>query len=94
MPARAKRAKAPDFTVAAEAPAPREPDFGAYTIDDLKHFRCRFICSADGKPHRYCGRPIAPRRSGKYSSWCADHLEVVFIAGSTVPGFLRKKGSR
>ena len=75
MAARARRQPAP-----APAPVviPAAPMVGAYTIDDLRPFRCRFICSAERSPVRYCGRPTIPSASNKHGSWCDAHQAVVF----------------
>lgn len=79
MPVQAKGKTRPDFTIAAEPPAPPTPAFGAFAMDDLKTaFQCRYICNEPGQPVRYCGKPSAPRPSGLHSSWCCDHLPIVF----------------
>jgi len=74
MAARARRQPAPE-----PAPvAPPPPAFGTFLCMEMKDGQCRFPCSSEGGQHRFCGRPIAPRASGRQSSWCAEHLAVVF----------------
>ena len=93
MPSKAKRAPRPDFTGAPESVAPPAPAFGAFTIDDLtSSFQCRFICTETGEPVRYCGAPTAPRPSGVHSSWCCDHLPIVFDLQRGLGRVLPKKG--
>lgn len=93
MPAKAKRAPRPDFTAAPEPAAPPPPAFGAFTTDDLtSSFQCRFICTEAGEPVRWCGAPTAPRPSGLHSSWCADHLPIVFDMQRSVGRASPKKG--
>ncbi|MCJ2067822.1 hypothetical protein MKK75_03195 [Methylobacterium sp. J-030] len=75
MAARARRQPAPE---PAPVIVPVRPDFGAYRLDQLGSSQCHFPCSSEGSQHRFCGRPIAPRASGLQSSWCADHLTIVF----------------
>lgn len=75
MAARARRKPAPEI-----APVvPPKPEFGAFAIHDLSLFRCRYICSADGAPVRYCGHPTIPGPGNKHGSWCDAHRAVVFV---------------
>lgn len=74
MAARARRKIVPE----AAPVTPPKPKVGSFTIHDLSLFRCRFICSADGAPVRYCGHPTVPGPGNKHGSWCDEHRAVVF----------------
>ncbi|MBP2494995.1 hypothetical protein ABID82_005020 [Methylobacterium sp. PvP062] len=88
MAARARQQPAPEPAPA----APPLPAFGTFACLELKDGQCRFPCSSHGGAHRFCGRPIAPRVSGKPSSWCAAHLAVVFEAWRPGGQVLRRAG--
>lgn len=88
MAARVRRQPAPE-----PAPvAPPPPTFGTFECLELTGGQCRFPCSSNGSQHRFCGRPIAPRASGRASSWCAEHLTVVFEAWRPGGQVLRRAG--
>ncbi|WP_426315554.1 hypothetical protein ACN9MF_11575 [Methylobacterium fujisawaense] len=88
MAARARRQSTPE----AAPVAPPQPAFGTFVCLELKDGQCRFPCSSHGSTHRFCGRPIASRVSGKRSSWCAEHLAVVFEAWRPGDQVLRRAG--
>lgn len=93
MPAKAKRSPRPDFTAAPEPAVPPAPAFGAFEMKDLTSaFQCRYPFTEPGQPTRYCGKPIAPRPSGRQSSWCCDHLPVVFDLQRGLGRVAPKKG--
>lgn len=84
----ARRQPAPEPAPA----APLQPAFGTFACLELKDGQCRFPCSTVGGAHRFCGRPIAPRESGRSSSWCLEHLAVVFEPWRPGDQVLRRAG--
>ncbi|MCX4194513.1 hypothetical protein OMR07_02230 [Methylobacterium organophilum] len=88
MAARARRQ--PSLDAAPVTPPP--PAFGTFNCLELKDSQCRFPCASNGSAHRFCGRPIASRVSGKPSSWCAEHLAVVFETWRPGGQVLRRAG--
>jgi len=88
MAARARRKPTQEPTTVAPPP----PAFGTFTCLEIGHGQCRFPCSTLKGQHLLCGRPIAPRASGRPSSWCAEHLTVVFEAWRPGGQVLRRAG--